>query len=144
MVREHMCALFGEERADALRTELEPLGPAAREATIVNALAQSLKAFGHRYVLPFCFKNESGTRTKHHLIFVTKAFKGYEVMKDIMAKASSSREQGVPSFAYSSAESPGTPGIVGASRSYSLSCLLDGVGRVVGAGHMPALDKGRG
>lgn len=47
-------------------------------------------------MLPFCFKNESGTRTKHHLIFVTKAFKGYEVMKDIMAKASSSREQGVP------------------------------------------------
>jgi three-Cys-motif partner protein len=105
MVHEHMCALFGEERAAALAKELEPLGPAAREATIVNALAQALKGYGHRYVLPFCFKNDTGTRTKHHLILVTKAFKGYDVMKDIMAKASSSHEQGVPSFTYSSADS---------------------------------------
>lgn len=104
-VHEHMCALFGEEKAKALGKELEPLVPAAREATIVNALAQALKGYGHRYVLPFCFKNENGTRTKHHLILVTKAFKGYEVMKDIMAKASSSQEQGVPSFTYSSADS---------------------------------------
>jgi three-Cys-motif partner protein len=104
-VHEHMCALFGEKRAKALGEQLEPLGPAAREATIVNALAEALKGYGHRYVLPFCFKNESGTRTKHHLILVTKAFKGYEVMKDIMAKASSSQEQGVPSFTYSLADS---------------------------------------
>jgi three-Cys-motif partner protein len=41
VVHEHMCALFGEERAASLRKELEPLGPAAREATIVDALAQA-------------------------------------------------------------------------------------------------------
>jgi len=102
-VREHMCALFGESRADSLAAELDPLDPAAREATIVNALAESLKGFGHRFVLPFCFKNETGKRTKHHLILVTKAFKGYEVMKGIMAQSSSSHEQGVPSFAYAPA-----------------------------------------
>lgn len=104
-VHEHMCALFGAEKAAALAKELDPLGPAEREATVVNALAQSLKGFGHRFVLPFCFKNESGKRTKHHLILVTKAFKGYEVMKDIMAKSSSSHDQGVPSFAYAPAVS---------------------------------------
>lgn len=104
MVHEHMCALFGDERAASLGKELEPLGPAAREATIVNALAQALKGYGHRFVLPFCFKSDTGMRTKHHLIHVTKAFKGYEVMKDIMAKASSTHEQGVPSFTYSQAE----------------------------------------
>jgi three-Cys-motif partner protein len=104
-VHEHMCALFGAERAKALGEQLEPLDPPAREATIVNALAQALKGYGHRFVLPFCFKNDRGTRTKHHLILVTKAFKGYEVMKGIMAKASSLHEQGVPSFTYSPADS---------------------------------------
>lgn len=105
MVKEHMSALFGEKRADELDEILEGMSPAEREATIVESLANALKAFGHRYVLPFCFKNDAGTRTKHHLILVTKHFKGYDVMKGIMAKASTSSEQGVPSFAYCPADS---------------------------------------
>ena len=105
MVREHMGALFGAEKAEALSRVLEPLGPAAREATIVEALSQALKGYGHRFVLPFCFKSDAGTRTKHHLILVTKHFRGYAVMKDIMVTASSTREQGVPSFSYSPADS---------------------------------------
>jgi three-Cys-motif partner protein len=99
-VHEHMCALFGPERAAALRDQLEPLSPADREAIIVNELGTALQAYGHRFVLPFCFKNESGRRTTHHLILVTKHFKGYEVMKEIMAKSSSETNQGVPSFIY--------------------------------------------
>lgn len=102
-VHSHMCALFGDERAAKLRDELEPMDPKTREATIVNALALAMKSFGHRFVLPFCFKNESGKRTTHHLILVTKSFKGYEVMKEIMAKSSSEEHQGVPSFTYSPA-----------------------------------------
>ena len=105
MVHAHMAALFGEHRAAALSSDLQGLSPQARESTIVNELAVALKQYGHRYVLPFCFKNESGRRTTHHLIHVTKSFKGYEVMKDIMAKTSSSEEQGVPSFSYSLADS---------------------------------------
>jgi len=38
--------------------------------------------------------------TSHHLILVSKGFKGYEIMKEIMAKECSSSEQGVPSFEY--------------------------------------------
>jgi len=102
-VHEHMCALFGDERAKALGERLEPMSPAEREATIVNELALALKQYGAHYVLPFCFKNETGKRTTHHLILVTKGFKGYEVMKEIMARSSSSADQGVPSFAYSPA-----------------------------------------
>ena len=41
--------------------------------------------------------------TSHHLIFVSKHIRGYEIMKDIMARESSSREQGVPSFEYNQA-----------------------------------------
>ncbi len=39
-----------------------------------------------RYVLPFRFRSDSGRRTMHHLIFISKHFRGYEIMKDIMAK----------------------------------------------------------
>ncbi|MBE7466830.1 MAG: three-Cys-motif partner protein TcmP [Planctomycetes bacterium] len=103
-VHEHMCSLFGAARAGKLQVELEPLSPGDRELMIVNELAAALKGFGHRFVLPFRFRNEEGTRTTHHLILVTKDFKGYEVMKDIMAKESSKQEQGVPSFEFNLAD----------------------------------------
>ena len=100
LVKTHMEALFGEDTS-RLSEELRGLKPLDRESTIVEGLAQSLKKFGHRYVLPFCFRNASGKRTTHHLVFVSKSFKGYEVMKEIMAKQSSLQSQGVPSFQFS-------------------------------------------
>jgi three-Cys-motif partner protein len=104
LVRSHMCTLFGEQRTDELAVALAEMTPPQREATIVESLAQALKAHGHKYVLPFCFKNDHGTRTKHHLILVSKHFKAYDVMKDIMAKSSTRHEQGVPTFTYCPAD----------------------------------------
>src|SRR5262249_10055659 len=43
-------------------------------------------------------------RTSHHLIFVSKHPLGYEIMKGILDKESSTHEQGVPSFDYSPAD----------------------------------------
>lgn len=100
MVKEHMDVLFGQKRANGLRIQLMKLPPQEREFAIIEALTKSLMEMGGKFVLPFCFKDESGGRTSHHLIFVTKHFKGYEIMKGIMAKESSSAEQGVPSFEY--------------------------------------------
>lgn len=102
-VREHIDALFGAERAAAIRDALEGLKPFEREAFIVEELSRALKGMGGEYVLPFTFKNADGSRTTHHLIFVSKNFKGYEIMKDIMAAESSEQAQGVPSFGYSPA-----------------------------------------
>lgn len=102
-VREHMNALFGTDRTETLRKKLAELNPSDREDLIVEELAQALKQMGGAYVLPFAFRNESGTRTTHHLIFVSKHFKGYEIMKGIMAQESSEHTQGVPSFQYSPA-----------------------------------------
>lgn len=99
-VKEHMEALFGEERVATLAAQLKDLSPPEREALIVEELGQALRSYGHRFVLPFCFKDKRGTRTSHHLVLVTKHFRGYDVMKSIMANASSSASQGVPSFTY--------------------------------------------
>ena len=103
-VEKHMNSLFGKERADNLREQLElTKQPEERELIIVEAICQALKEIGGSYVLPFGFKNESGNRTTHHLIFVSKNVLGYSIMKEIMAGESSSAKQGVPSFEYNPA-----------------------------------------
>lgn len=43
---------------------------------------------------------EDQRRISHHLLFVSKNFRGYHLMKEIMAPESSSAAQGVPSFEY--------------------------------------------
>jgi hypothetical protein len=102
-VQEHMNVLFGESRANSVRQKLEGLNPAERENLIVEELSAALKDMGANYVLPFTFRNEVGTRTTHHLIFASKNFRGYEIMKEIMAQESSEHTQGVASFEYSPA-----------------------------------------
>jgi three-Cys-motif partner protein len=104
LVREHMEALFGKTRASSLRTRLKAMDPSERELTIVEELGQALQDMGGKYVLPFRFVNAQGSRTSHHLIFVTKHVRGYEIMKDIMARESSRTDQGVPSLEYNPAD----------------------------------------
>lgn len=99
-VEQHMNVLFGEERANKLRETLSGLPSHEREAAIVEGLIEALRELGAEYVLPFCFKDENGTRTNHHLVFATKHPLGYKMMKEIMAKHSSERHQGVASFGY--------------------------------------------
>ncbi len=96
-VEEHMNALFTEKRAASLRARFARLSPSAGELAIVEEIANALTELGAKYVLPFCFKNAYGTRTSHHLIFATKNFRGYDIMKGIMGRQSSAADQGVPS-----------------------------------------------
>jgi three-Cys-motif partner protein len=104
-VKKHMDALFTPKHADSLRQRLSRLSPSERELAIIEELASALMELGAKFVLPFCFKNEASTRTSHHLIFTTKHFKGYDIMKSIMATQSSVADQGVPSFTYNPADS---------------------------------------
>jgi three-Cys-motif partner protein len=101
-IRQHIDALFGDQ-ADKLRAQLEGLDSRARELTIIEQLSTVLNPDGTRYVLPFRFCR-GNQRTSHHLIFVTKNFRGYDIMKKIMAKESSRKEQGVASFEYNPAD----------------------------------------
>lgn len=105
IVTEHINALFGKQRADDLRLKVEGLDSQERELTIVNEICEALREMGREYVLPFCFKSANGRRTSHHLIFVSKHVRGYEIMKQIMARHSSSKDQGVASFDFNPATS---------------------------------------
>ncbi|MCL2427290.1 MAG: hypothetical protein FWD05_13255, partial [Oscillospiraceae bacterium] len=100
-VKHHMVSLFGDERLEYVRSECEKATtPAEREGIIVRELCISLKQYGSNFVLPFRFRNEEGTRTSHHLIFLSKNFRGYEKMKEIMHKESTDKSDGVASFEY--------------------------------------------
>ncbi len=101
-VEAHIDALFGKARADELRS-LPPMESSDRELSIIKAISESLTENAGEFVLPFRFRDERGTRTSHYLIFVSKDRRGYEIMKEIMAKESSDSEQGVPSFEYNPA-----------------------------------------
>ncbi|MDU0342421.1 three-Cys-motif partner protein TcmP [Bosea rubneri] len=103
IVDRHINALFGDEIATDLRTQLSGLTPPEREQLILEKLAQAIKALGGKYVLPFRFRNAAGTRSTHHLVFVSKHEKGYEIMKEILYKESSTHDQGVASLEYSPA-----------------------------------------
>ena len=59
-----------------------------RELFIVDEMKKALEEMGGKHVLPFRFRNPAGTRTTHHLFFVSKAFRGYEIMRDVMYKHS--------------------------------------------------------
>ncbi len=97
---DHINAIFGDERAIKLKEEIKKLKSNERELTIIEELGLAISDLGFPHILPFCFKDESNKKTSHYLIFITKHIKGYEIMKEIMAKYSSESNQGVPSFEY--------------------------------------------
>lgn len=99
-VRSHMSSLFGDEQLSCVRKDCRGKSPEEREMIVIQALCDALRNNGSRYVLPFKFKNDEGTRTSHHLIFLSKSFRGYDIMKEIMFKESSENIGGVASFEY--------------------------------------------
>lgn len=98
-VEEQMKAIFGDENYYKLKKKIE-LYPDAREAIIINEMAQTIKNHGVQYVLPFRFKCENKNRTSHYLIFASKNFTGYKIMKDIMHNAGEKDSDGVGRFEF--------------------------------------------
>ena len=100
-VKSHMVSLFGNEQLEYIRNECDKVtNPHEREMIIIQELCNALKQNGSRFVLPFRFKDNEGKRTSHHLIFLSKHFRGYEIMKEIMYNESTDKTGEVASFEY--------------------------------------------
>ena len=99
LVEPHMQALLGEERLSRLRTEIAPLDPEGREASVRRALGEALEEMGAPYLIPFSFHRRGG-RVSHYICFVSKHPLGYAIMKKIMASRGVVDEDEVPSFEY--------------------------------------------
>jgi len=95
-----MDALFGALGTEKLRSRLGHLKPIERERAIIEEVAEAFKELDGRFFLSFRFWRETKRRIGHHLLFVSKIFTGYHVVKDIMARESSSAPQGASSFEY--------------------------------------------
>ena len=99
-IKSHMTSLFGDKQLQMLRQECSDKSSDEREMIVVQALCDALRNNGSQFVLPFRFKNAEGSRTSHHLIFLSKSFRGYDIMKEIMHRESSDTNGGVASFEY--------------------------------------------
>ena len=100
-VKPHMASLFGNEQLESIRKKCDNVSnPNEREMIIIQELCNALKQNGSRFVLPFRFKDDKGKRTSHHLIFLSKNFRGYEIMKEIMYNESTDKISEVASFEY--------------------------------------------
>ncbi len=95
-----VAALFGEEAAQNLTQDLVGLAPDDRKTLILETLRDSLTQTYGEYVSRFRLAG-SNPGSDYYLVHVTKSPKGCKVVRDVMAKASSSRDaSGVPSFEY--------------------------------------------
>ncbi|MCL5257359.1 MAG: hypothetical protein M1319_06135 [Chloroflexi bacterium] len=83
-----------------MRTQLPLLSPAEREETILREMSAALQETYGNYVLTFRFMDRDRDRTSHYLVFVTKHYRGYEIMKEIMGKESQKDGKGVPMFEF--------------------------------------------
>jgi three-Cys-motif partner protein len=100
-VGKHMEALFGPAWLAELQQQVPGLAPGRRERVVLRALRSGLRELGGEYIRHFRFLKKNG-RTSHHLIFVTKDFKGVEIMREVMARPgiSSRHVDDVASFTY--------------------------------------------
>lgn len=97
---ENMNQFFGVERANRLRAKLRGMKPNERQSIIIIELKQALSELGGKYSVEYRFKDDSGNKTSHFLIFVSKHPLGEKFMKDVMAEESPAMPHGVPSFIY--------------------------------------------
>jgi len=98
-VQHHMQALFGAQRLAALRGELATSRRVYREELIRSALSQAVREMGAKFQLPFTFRHRN-RRVSHYIYFVSKSFRGYDIMKGIMARRGTVDEEGIPAFEF--------------------------------------------
>lgn len=123
-VAERMTDLFGSARFERLRGMVAGRSPDERQTIIIDALTDALGEVGGRYVLPFEFESEHGKRPSHYIIFVSKEFRGYHIMKEVM-EGLSSDEAEVKRFVYVSMKSPQMQLFADLGRVHSIAALKD-------------------
>jgi three-Cys-motif partner protein len=97
---EPLDAVFGEGRAESLRSKIAGLTPGQRERTVIDEMKEALADLGARCTLPFRFVSTSADRPSHHLLFASKHPRGCQIMKTIMREHSSGLIQGLGTFEF--------------------------------------------
>lgn len=119
-----MDSLFGTYRAEGLRQRVRGRTPDDRQSMIIDELIGALGDVGGKYVLPFEFESRFGDRPSHYIIFVSKEFRGYHIMKEVMASLSTDDWE-VKRFEYVPMISPQMALFEELARSHSIAALKD-------------------
>ena len=97
-VEKLMWGLFGESRVKYIQSEIKKFKKRECEKFIMGQLTSAVKEKGYEFVHHFRFICPKGQT--YYLVFVTKHFRGYEKMKEIMAPESTFSPQGVPTYEF--------------------------------------------
>jgi three-Cys-motif partner protein len=104
--QETLAELFGRTRLDELKSRFKGTR-IDREEAILAVLKAAMADAGVIHFLAFPFRIHDDGSSKHHLIYLAKHAKGYELMKDILSKNSSLFHNGVPVLGFTEVPTSG-------------------------------------
>lgn len=96
---DHVNGIFGKDVADKLRSQVGSMSPDEREKILLSTFLKSLKSVNGTYSITFKFLKEDSSKTSHFLILVSKNILAYKLMKEIMAKFSSTVDE-IPTYEF--------------------------------------------
>lgn len=96
----NMNIFFGEDRAQKLRASLAGRDAYWRQEIIIQEIKEALRELGGAHSIEYYFKDDTGNKTSHFLIFASKHPLGYGIMKSIMGGESSIDDHGVPTYGF--------------------------------------------
>jgi three-Cys-motif partner protein len=101
---------FSAARAEELRSTVARLRPAEREEAILKGMQTAIRCLGARFE-KFTYRSDTGSRSTHHLLCVSKHREGVALFKEISAKESTSYDDDVPSLEHDPSANPYQPGL---------------------------------
>lgn len=121
---------FSEARADALRKTVASLRPAQREEAILKEMKATIRNLGAQVGM-FTYRSETGTRSTHHLLCVSRHKHGMALFKEISAKESTTFEEDVPSLQHDPSANPYQAGLFSPIEELGKELLTIFAGKVV-------------
>ena len=91
---------WNSEDLDSLRQALSGSSPSESEYRTVSFLSECLFRRGVPYVLPMRFTMQDSTQTSYHLVLISKHFRAYELMKEVMDRVSTGHVEGAVPFEF--------------------------------------------
>ena len=96
---------FSPDRAEQLRRTIACLRPAQREQAVLKAMKDAAKGLSAQGGI-FTYRSETGSRSTHHLMCVSKHRHGMALFKEISAKESTRFDEDVPSLDHNPGDNP--------------------------------------
>jgi three-Cys-motif partner protein len=121
---------FTEARAETLRKAVASLRPAQREEAILREMKSAIRSLNAQVGI-FTYRSETGARSTHHLLCVSRHKHGMALFKEISAKESTTFEEDVPSLEHDPSANPYQAGLFSPIAELGKELLTMFAGRVM-------------